>query len=444
MLLLNEMIIPFNYQYSNVLQLIQILAHSIFYFYFLWLTGSVILSYYFEFIRRDDAHTYFAKILLNLPLKNLYFPIVLGVIPFVVIYSVDLIWLVGEEFQSIHNLTLFTFIILILSIYFANSYKTTFELISVLQKTVGDKEDKDYLLLMNKNLSKHKKSALLSLLGLLITLYLFSILTTAKLDYIKGDFRVDFIANLFSLDSFVRYTYYLTIAFSLSFLGSLFFNFSWSETRLDLSEGLGEFIKQISLNGAIITILLQPLLILIELFLFPKNSLSYLLFLSSGFALILLFLILNQLNAFKKESNQFYIRYSFFLFIAVILSVSTRDISGIGNVLRPKTIEITQKFVTYEENLKAKLNIQTVSINPEDIFNAKCSACHRFDTKLVGPPYNIVLKKYENNRDQLVKFILNPVKVDPAYPPMPAQGLIPPEAEAVADYILKIYKENSK
>ncbi len=167
-------------------------------------------------------------------------------------------------------------------------------------------------------------------------------------------------------------------------------------------------------------------------------------FLSSGLAVIFIFIILNQLNAYGKENLNSYLKFSFYLFVLVLIAVSTKDVVSISNVLKPKTVEISQKFTTYDENLKSKLNIQTVSISGEEIFLAKCSACHKFDNKLVGPPYNIVLKKYENNRGQLVKFILNPVKVDPAYPPMPAQGLIPPEAEAVADYILKVYKENIK
>jgi cytochrome c len=121
-----------------------------------------------------------------------------------------------------------------------------------------------------------------------------------------------------------------------------------------------------------------------------------------------------------------------------------KDVIAFGNVLKPKSVEISKNFLTYEENLKSKLNIKTVTISGEEIFTAKCSACHRFDSKLVGPPYNVVLKKYENNRDKLVKFILNPVKVDPAYPSMPSQGLIPPEAEAVADYIMKVYKEGKQ
>jgi cytochrome c1 len=60
---------------------------------------------------------------------------------------------------------------------------------------------------------------------------------------------------------------------------------------------------------------------------------------------------------------------------------------------------------------------------------------------LVGPPYNEVLPKYVNNKDALVQFILNPQKINPAYPAMPNQGLKPNEARAVAEYILSTYQK---
>jgi len=73
----------------------------------------------------------------------------------------------------------------------------------------------------------------------------------------------------------------------------------------------------------------------------------------------------------------------------------------------------------------------------EDIYNAKCSACHLFDQKKVGPAYQAVVPKYKENKAGLVAFILNPVKVDPAYPPMPSQGLKPSEADSIATYLLQ-------
>ncbi len=80
----------------------------------------------------------------------------------------------------------------------------------------------------------------------------------------------------------------------------------------------------------------------------------------------------------------------------------------------------------------------------EQVFNTKCIACHRFDQRLVGPPYNDVLPKYENDLEGLVDFILNPVKVNEDYPMMPNQGLKPQEARAVAQYIMNQFQSENK
>jgi cytochrome c551/c552 len=71
------------------------------------------------------------------------------------------------------------------------------------------------------------------------------------------------------------------------------------------------------------------------------------------------------------------------------------------------------------------------------VFESVCSVCHRFDTRLVGPPFNEVVPKYEGNVEGLKGFIRNPVKVNPAYPAMPKHALKEEEIDAVARYLLK-------
>ncbi|MDP2037365.1 MAG: cytochrome c, partial [Ignavibacteria bacterium] len=101
---------------------------------------------------------------------------------------------------------------------------------------------------------------------------------------------------------------------------------------------------------------------------------------------------------------------------------------------------LAANYTDYEANLKADLGIGP-AISGADIYNGRCIACHNFEKKVVGPPYNETLPKYVGKKADLVKFILSPVKINPAYPAMPNQGLKPREAEAIADYILATYKK---
>lgn len=80
----------------------------------------------------------------------------------------------------------------------------------------------------------------------------------------------------------------------------------------------------------------------------------------------------------------------------------------------------------------------------ERIYGEKCSTCHAFDHKVVGPAHKDVVPKYRGQQDKLVAFILAPQKVDPAFPAMPAQGLSRREAAAVADFLLKKLETETK
>ncbi len=75
----------------------------------------------------------------------------------------------------------------------------------------------------------------------------------------------------------------------------------------------------------------------------------------------------------------------------------------------------------------------------EQLFNRVCSACHSFDARVVGPPYNDVLPKYVDDLVGITEFVLNPTRVNTDYPAMPNQGLRRAQARAVAAYLLSVY-----
>jgi cytochrome c551/c552 len=70
------------------------------------------------------------------------------------------------------------------------------------------------------------------------------------------------------------------------------------------------------------------------------------------------------------------------------------------------------------------------------VFDRVCHLCHRFDAKVVGPPFNSVIPKYRSDPKALKAFIRNPVKKDPKYPVMPKPAVNETEIDAVAAYLL--------
>ncbi|MBW6503089.1 cytochrome c [bacterium] len=74
------------------------------------------------------------------------------------------------------------------------------------------------------------------------------------------------------------------------------------------------------------------------------------------------------------------------------------------------------------------------------VFDTVCSVCHRFDSRIVGPPLNDVVPKYEGDVEKLKAFIRNPVKVNPSFPAMPKPAIKEDEVDAVARYLLSKVK----
>jgi cytochrome c551/c552 len=70
------------------------------------------------------------------------------------------------------------------------------------------------------------------------------------------------------------------------------------------------------------------------------------------------------------------------------------------------------------------------------VFDSICAGCHRFDKRVVGPPFNEVVPKYKGNVEALKGFIRNPVKRNPGYPSMPKLGLKEEDIDAVARYLV--------
>ena len=133
------------------------------------------------------------------------------------------------------------------------------------------------------------------------------------------------------------------------------------------------------------------------------------------------------------------------LFLTLIFSIAAFIISdqkAMATSTQVHSAVLSAEFDKYLAELKGEGKV--VSINAKDIYEVKCASCHKWDQKLVGPAHMDVIPKYIGKESQLIAFIRNPIKVDPAFPPMPNPGLKPNEAEAVAKYLLETYNEKIK
>ena len=91
------------------------------------------------------------------------------------------------------------------------------------------------------------------------------------------------------------------------------------------------------------------------------------------------------------------------------------------NATKNQSLVLSTEYDKILAELKGDGTVAVLS--GKEIYDVRCASCHKFEQKLVGPAHFDVLPKYVGKQAQLIAFIRNPVKVDPAYPPMPNPGL---------------------
>jgi cytochrome c len=156
---------------------------------------------------------------------------------------------------------------------------------------------------------------------------------------------------------------------------------------------------------------------------------------------LLLLLIASILfYAMLKEEDVKYGSVLIYVMLFIFISVIIKEQFAFNTSSKYQTALLTNEYDIYQKKLQEESGT-AAPISGADIYNGRCIACHSFERKIVGPPYNQTMPKYEGKKELLVKFIMNPVKVNPDYPAMPNQGLKPNEAEAVADFLLSTYKK---
>ena len=251
------------------------------------------------------------------------------------------------------------------------------------------------------------------------------------------------LAIVFSLSAVLSYAQYLLIAFAITGSAILFAFFYWEGGKENLTEEYKDLVKKISLSITFTALILLPLLLLVNILLLPKSSLSGSVFSYSVIAIVLIFLSYHFLYAIFKTSNLKMSGQLFFVIIFAMLALIIKDQMAMSNSTKLHSVLLSSDFDKYLSELKGESTSAVVVRSGEEIYQIVCSSCHKFDEKLVGPPYNQVLTKYEGKMDQLVAFIRNPVKVDPAYPPMPNQGLRAEEAKNIAQYLMDQHSKSA-
>jgi cytochrome c len=427
-----------------LLRYLLILTYILFIPYISVLFGAAYLSLSYNKKGEQGGNKFYfklAKDIIDLATINKSIAFALGIIPLLsATFCYAQLLSSGKVSLTGYLLTALLFLVAgLISLY---SYKYSFHLKDIFGSVKEETEDVKNELNKYKNISESlfKSAGKWGFYLILIAVYIFFGAASLAIDPSRWESVSSIFSMIFSFSALLKFLLFVSFAFvTTSIVGVFYLN----EELEDSSAEYKEFVKDNLFNFGLASGAAASFLYVIVFLVSPKASLADTAFIAAAFALFAILIVSSLIYLMMKEEGAKYINSAVTFLILFFIGFIVKEQSAFNSATVKPFYLAAEKYEKHLEEMKAEFGLGIVEISGEDIFNGRCVACHNFEQKLVGPAYNNVLPKYVNNQEGLVQFILNPTKVDPNFPPMPNQGLKPNEAQAIADYILNVYKENN-
>lgn len=445
---LNNFVLPQSAQHIELLHYMLLLVLFLFIPFISIVFGGIILSVIYRRKGEKENNKFYlrlAKEIAEITTINKSVGFILGVAPIIASILIYSQLLHNSQVTNLNYLAI-SLVFVTVALIFIYSYRYSLSFNRIFNSFAGkDNNDpgvlEDVQKLSDESNRISKKAGAFGLTFLFLGLWFFVTALTIPTLYL--DWKIDvFIAGLFSWDVLSRFAFYILFAVTLTG-GMILFTFLEDEKKKRVKEEeYSNFVKQKIVRVTFFVSILIPVFLLINIFGLPSSSLTGAVFFYAIISLILLFLGFHFLYLLTKEIKGTTAALLFFALVFSIAAFIISDQKAMATATKFQSASLSAEFDKYFAELKGEG--KTVAINAAELYQVKCGSCHKWDQKLVGPPHLEVLPKYVGKEAQLVAFIRNPVKVNPAYPPMPNPGLKPNEASALAKYLLETYTEKTK
>jgi len=290
-------------------------------------------------------------------------------------------------------------------------------------------------------------SGALGTLALLLYISLFSVLLSILLFPEKWPFLKElFPYPLFSVTPV--FVTGLLVGISLINTGSSlgFIYLTWGERKLPDGSALIAPITRMRQWLVLAGTLFLPPVLFLFLFTLPAYSMGRSVFPAA--VLILFFTVLSAWAVIpgKKGRGNHGFAFVSSLLLTLSFSVMLFNVQKYSNMDRlDMAKQAVEKRVAAIKAERMEIYSKAMKVSPEygeTIYKEQCTACHDFEKTVLGPSFNSVIPKYAENPEEMVQFILNPVKIDPNLPAMPDPGLTTLQARSVTAFILERDKQN--
>lgn len=425
---LAQHVIPPTGQYLRLLELLAVIVYLIHLPYIGVVIGSVTLSTWLTFRHHEvpDAHfEKFAGDLIDTFLRNRVAMFVLGVFPLFALPFIYSQWFAGLDATPLRYIPM---VIPIVAVGFV-----------VVDRFAASYRECDV---------RYARHMLLGLaaVGIFTLAYFVLLSSVARLHDPEKWFRIkNIVIMLLNWNVIWKFTFFMHAAGAITGAAIIFFFFSWGTERVGDDPGYENFVRKFAGGLALAFTLALPVYYVFFIFTTPDvafdNTVYLLATAVSAVALVAALLIVGALGSNRPRFGGLTLA----LMLLVFLLTGVVDLRSMNNAnlehYRLVEIEAEKTRSMRQAELEAiAAGAGGVDVG-EQVFKTLCFACHTMDVRLVGPPLNDVLGKYDV--ETLSAFVSNPTKVDPDYPPMPNPGLTPAQARAVASYLLREQSEPS-
>lgn len=445
----DQLIIPPTADHTEMLNIFLVFSLLLFVPFSGIILGSSVFAYIFNFLGRKHVNSIyqrFAKDILDKLIISLSAGIGIVVVPVLSVTFVYAQMLWGANVISVGVLLLAS-IFYTAGVILLYRYKHSMKAVSVIEsfkKMVGKdaKLPQDIESYEDSAKTVKKQSGFSGMFCLLTATFLFAGATTLSEDPSQWSVVTNILGLFVLSDVAINFTYLFLASLSISSAAILYFFFIWQGGIKNMTEDYKKLVLRFSVTTALITTVLLPLFIIIEFVMTPQAAMSKAVFVYTGLALISFLLVCNFLYAIIKNSEVKYSTAAFFVLILAFSFVIIKEQVTFANALQKHLITVNHVADSLEAAHFPK-ETKVVGLTGEQIYTQKCSACHKFDQKVTGPPYDQTVPKYNGDVNKLAAFIYNPTKVDPGYPAMPNQGISMKEAQSVAQYLIDQVQKNT-
>ncbi|MBU1098972.1 MAG: cytochrome c [Bacteroidetes bacterium] len=438
-------VLPQSYHHLELVRYLLMLTFVLFMPYVSILLGTLGYSLWFDrkaVTAGNKDYSYLSKKMIDFATGGKGMPYGLGIVPLV-----SALFGYAQLLHSNSNVVLealfVAIILLAVALVFLYKYKADLHYKDLLK--VDSRYDQTYLKeeaaamrsVLQKNYQKHGKRALVFLL--LSVLLVISVISSVS-SLIQLEKTTNIFGLMFSISTWVNFIFLLF--FSLSIGSVVFVYLRKDHPADDISEVSEKKLQSGIMQTGIVSTILSLVFLALGMILVPTEGKSENIFILFVLLAIVSLSISSMYYLMIKDGNYRFANASLFFTLTLIILFVVKDNIAFATSADKHFQVMNAEYEVHHSEMLASMGVAAVEISGEDIYNGKCIACHQFDKKVVGPPYNSVLGKYEGKQEDLVKYILNPQKIDTNYPAMPNQGLKPNEARAIAEYIVSVYKQS--